>query len=133
MNVRAHAQRRARRPRPWKRRSIDWLFVQGFAERERLYIENVLRPQAQRVSARITAQLRADFTFRGEAYVKVGWDVDREAATYERVPPSSILRSISDSPLVGVGAIDAIPGAREMYRRLAQAEYDALVKGVLGE
>lgn len=131
MNVRAYAQRRARRPRG---RPIDWLFITGWRERERLYIDNVLRPHAERASAEITLQLRRDLTLRGEAFVKVGWDLDREAATYERVPPSAIaLRSISDSPLVGAGAIDAIPGAREMYKRLAQAEYDALIDGVLGD
>lgn len=93
-SVRAHAQRRARRDRPRRRRPYWPEFYFGFAEsaeRERLYIEHVLRPHAERVSAEITARLRDDLSFRGEAFVKVGWDLDRQAATYERIDPSDVL------------------------------------------
>lgn len=132
MNVRAYAQRRARRPRG----RIDWLFITGWRERERLYIDNVLRPHAERVSAEITLQLRRDLTLRGEAFVKVGWDLDREAATYERVSPSAFRPTLPQAALVGglgTAVFDVVPGAREMYKRLQQAEYDALIDGILGD
>lgn len=89
-------------------------YYSGYAEQERLYVNHVLVPTAQRVSATLTAELRSHLAFRGEAYILVGWDPAREAATYERLDPSSIAAS------------------GEITSPLGQAEYDALTAS-LGE
>lgn len=90
MNVRTHAKRRTRHRHEARLDLGDGWFLLGYAERERLYLEHVLRPLAERINARIAEQLRGDVMFRGESYVKVGYDTSREAATYERIDPLDV-------------------------------------------
>lgn len=65
-------------------------YYAGYAEAEHIYIEHVLRPHAEHVTAEMAEHLRHDLTFRGEAYVHVGWDLERDAVTYQRIPPDEI-------------------------------------------
>lgn len=50
-------------------------FLFGYAEQQRVYIDHVLAPHARRV---------------GQSAELVGFDLEKQAHTYERIPPDEI-------------------------------------------
>lgn len=59
------------------------------------WIEHVLAPHARLVAE----QMRDDLTFHGAAYVHVGFDLDTEVVTLDRIPPETIQPSWPETPL----------------------------------